>query len=253
MKPPKTDADFQYADGETAGGEESPIMYISPRVSGGKVTSMDSIEVRIKEGLFNVGDVVQLKHPNYNGKAEVSSVWDAKDGGGSAIIDGIAFVDTGERNVAPYQENPIDRSAGTIQVLAEAYNESEAGNESESEEGVEEESGEEAESADGDFQYADDDGFFNAKGKSKRKARRKARVAKIKAVIKKFKGKRKKLITKAQARIRKAAKLAGKKKGLKGVALRKFIRTAKPKKLFRKFDGEDLLFGVDGENSHFDY
>jgi hypothetical protein len=254
------DADFQYADGEeTEGGEESPIMYISPRISDGVVTSMDTIEVRVKEGLFNAGDIVQLKHPNYNGKAEVTEAWDAKDGGGSAILEGVSFVDTGERNNPPYQENPIDRSEGTIQIVAENV-------EAEDEEGAEEAEGES--SADGDFQYAndmdsDDDGFYNAKGKKKRKvkkligklkAKRKARKAKLIGVIKKFKGKRKRLISKAEAKLRKAAKAAGKKQGLKGAALRKHIRASKSKLKLksRGFDGTqsdaELLLGVDGEN-----
>lgn len=98
--------------------EGSPILYVSPRVQDGKVTDMNKIEVRIKNGVFTDGDIVMLNHPGYAADYYVvNGVWDAKDGGGTAFID-IPYDDsTGERNVEPYSENPIDHTEGTIEIV----------------------------------------------------------------------------------------------------------------------------------------
>lgn len=250
--------DEYYEEEETQDypAEGSPILYISPRVSNGKVTDMNRIEARIKEGLFNTDDVVILNHPNYPyDYYVVSGVWDAKDGGGTAFID-IPYSDTGERNAAPYQNNPIDHSEGTIEIVGTLADFMGAdGEEGYDEVGVGMVEGGDAPNYDWNFAsnsadgfnkamsnqaYADGSGaqqddFFSAVGKNLKKIikplgkgkNKPARKSPIKLIVHKGKQVKAKLFTKAQAKTRKKLKAVGKSKGLKGKALRSFIRRKK--------------------------
>lgn len=262
--PDKFSADGDYEEEQQDNpAEGTPILYISPRISDGKVADMNRIEVRVKEGLFNPDDVVILNHPSYAyDYYVVSGVWDAKDGGGTAFID-IPYDDsTGERNDPPFENNPIDHTEGTIEVVGTLADF--MGADGEGEVGVEMVEGGDApnydwnftsNSADGfnesmtDQAYADGSGtqsedFFSAvgkKGKSilkkmikgKRPAGRKGLLkpnpAKQPIKMVKHKGKKvkAKFFTKLQALNRKKLKAKGKSKGLKGKALRSFIRGKK--------------------------
>ena len=106
-------------------GEESPIAYISPRISDGKVTDTNTIEVRILKGVFANGDVVKLNHPSYNKDKEyvVMGNWDVGDGGGSAFLDTPYIDNKGEKNSLGL---PYDTRKGTIAVIAEAPEQLEA-------------------------------------------------------------------------------------------------------------------------------
>jgi hypothetical protein len=96
-------------------GETSDIIYISPRIDGGKVIATDTIEVRIANGVFNDGDTVYLHTPQYEGQFPVIGHWDVGDGGGSAFIK-TPFIDLGTKNSLGL---PIDESPGTISVIAQ--------------------------------------------------------------------------------------------------------------------------------------
>ena len=189
-------------------GEGSSIGYISPRTTGG-IESKDSIdfnkiEVRTTDSVFSKGDVVTVKHPNYNFTATVDEVWDSPtDDGGTAIFYNRPFnKGKGTLHNGWYWDDQT--KSGTITLKDPAPDTYE----------IEGDKNEE---------------FYNliggkGKGGKRRKLSEKySRKALLKAGIpEKFHNRP--FLTKAEARARREKQVSGRKSGMRKKALRKFIR-----------------------------
>ena len=103
-------------------GEGTDIYYIVPQNAGlGDDADFNKIDLRVKKGVFNVGDEVKVYHPNYKGTYMVEIFHDGNDGGGSVILD-TPYIDKGGRNPDPkYPTARMDLTkGGKISVIAEA-------------------------------------------------------------------------------------------------------------------------------------
>lgn len=162
-------------------GEASNIIYIAPENSAGKIVSSDRIEVRVGDGIFADGDVVEMKHKRYNDYFEIAKAIETGDGGYWLIVD-TPYISSGFTNAAGIPQD--NATGGTIAVVA------------------------------------DTELSFAATGGKKIRYKKSKNPVKLK-----FKNKR--WLKKSQALTRKQRKASGKIQGLKGKALRKFIRTKK--------------------------
>lgn len=95
-----------------AAAEGSPIVYIAQ----GKGKDNNSIGVRVGVGVFAPGTLVQLTHPSYNGQFTITDNWDSGDGTGLVYINTPFNSATANTNSAGNLE---DDQAGTIQVIGD--------------------------------------------------------------------------------------------------------------------------------------
>ena len=96
---------------ELVAGEASDIQYIVEGGSGGGAHAGMTL-IKLVDGVVKTGDVVFLKHPNYNGQFTVS---DNNDAYGGSII----YIDTPFKTTGTITEdaNTVDRQKGTVAVM----------------------------------------------------------------------------------------------------------------------------------------
>lgn len=101
-------------------GEGTDIQYIAPENAGlGDGANFNKIDLRVKKGVFNVGDEVKIDHPNYKGTYMVEIFHDGQDGGGSVVLD-TPYIDKGGRNPHVPTARMDQSVGGKISVVAEA-------------------------------------------------------------------------------------------------------------------------------------
>lgn len=100
-------------------GESSGIQYIFQGGTGGDDAGSDHIGIKLLSGVNNVGDTVQIDHPNYKGQFVVDNVSDGGDGT-SIIFVKTPFVTSGTNPEAGGTGGgnfAVDRQSGSVAVV----------------------------------------------------------------------------------------------------------------------------------------
>lgn len=98
------------------------IIYVAPRIGGGKVVDSNKIEIRlgIKTPKELIGKKVFINHPNYPKKLhKVIGTWSTAPSGGTLFLQ-TTFNDIGHRNSAGL---PTDRTGGGFIVICDTNDE----------------------------------------------------------------------------------------------------------------------------------